>query len=67
LYVFKHIEVDNGGHGGSLNSFSQSFHPGIAGDVRELDAAVPEPGSIVLLGLALVGLSFFARNRIRES
>jgi hypothetical protein len=57
LYVFKDINVAPGEHGGALTSFSQSFHP---------DASVPEPSSISLLGLVLIGLSFFGR-RLQKS
>lgn len=60
LYVSKKIDVAPGGNGGSLNSFTQSFHPG--GD----PSSVPEPSSLSLLGLGLIGLSFVGR-RLKKS
>jgi hypothetical protein len=63
LYVFKHIDVEPGASGGALGNFSQSFHPGVASDV----APVPESSSFTLLGLGLIGLSFFGRRQLKKS
>jgi hypothetical protein len=57
LYVFKDINVAPGSVGGALTSFSQSFH----------GASIPEPGSVTLLGLALMGLTLFGRRQLKKS
>jgi len=64
LFVFKDINVSPNWpnpNGGGLTSFSQSFHVA-GGGGGPAGGAVPEPGSVSLLGLALMGLIFFGRR-----
>lgn len=55
-----------GGGGGGDEATTQAFRGDVGGDDNSQPHPTPEPGTLLLLGVGLVGVAFYARNKFKK-